>query len=174
MENVVAERLLDEPMMADRLRTMHQQMRRCLEENRVSYVRTYLSADGRRMTCLFAAPDAESVRRVNQVSGIPALRVWTASLHGPAASGDDGAETAVIVERSFAAATSLEELAVREEAGSWCLDMHRVRYLRTYFSVDRRRMLCLYTAPDAESVRRRQKHIGLPFDAVWTATVERH
>jgi hypothetical protein len=174
MENVIVERVLDEPMMAARLRTIHEQMRWCLEQNRVNCVRTYLSADGRRMTCFFQAPDAESVRRVNEQAQMPAQRVWTAAVYGPAASGDDGADTAVIVERSFAQAESFEELAAREEAGSWCLDMHRVRYLRSYFSADRRRMLCLYTAPDAESVRRAQKQIGLPFDAVWTAAVERH
>lgn len=174
MENVVVERVLDEPMMADRLRSVHDQMRHCLEENRIHCVRTYLSADGRRMTCLFAAPDAEAVRRVNRVAHMPAQRVWTASLHGPAANGDDGAEAAVIVERSFAAAMPFEELAAQEEAGSWCLDLHRVSCLRTYFSTDRRRMLCVYAAPDAESVRLSQKQIGLPLDSVWKAAVERH
>ena len=35
-------------------------------------------------------------------------------------------------------------------------------------------MICVYQAPDAESVRRAQKEIGMPFDEVWPATVEWH
>lgn len=174
MENVIVERVLDQPMMADRLRAVHEQMLWCLEQNRVSCVRTYLSADGRRMACLFQAPDAEAVRRVNQQAAMPVHRIWTAAVYGPAASGDDGVGAAVLVERAFAQPESFEALAAREEAGSWCLDLHRVRYLRSYVSADRKRMLCLYAAPDAESVRRVQKQIGLPFEEVWTAAVERH
>ena len=174
MENVIVERVLDQPMMADRLRAVQEQMRWCLEQNRVSCVRTYLSPDGRRMACFFQAPDAEAVRRVNQQARMPMKSVWIAGIYGPAAEGNDETGTAVIVERTFAQPESFEDLAAREEAGSWCLDLHRVRYLRSYFSADRKRMLCLYVAPDAESVRRAQKQIGLPFDEVWTAVVERH
>jgi hypothetical protein len=174
MEYVVAERVFDAPVMADRLHALAEESRWCLEQNRVNAVRAYLSRDGHKMVCLFEAPDAEAVRRVNQQARVPALRVWTASVLGPAADARDAAPAVVLVERSFALPVAFEEIAAREEAGAWCLEVNRVRFLRTYFASDRRRMICLYEAPDAESVRRAQKQIGMPVDELWSATVEWH
>jgi hypothetical protein len=39
--------------------------------------------------------------------------------------------------------------------------------VRTLFSTDRKRMICLYHAPDAESVRLAQRAAGMPFGEVW-------
>jgi hypothetical protein len=47
------------------------------------------------------------------------------------------------------------------------LQAHQVKYARTFFSSDHRRMLCLYEAPDAESVRLAQRESAMPVDAVW-------
>jgi hypothetical protein len=174
MEHVVAERYFDAPVMTDRLHALVEEARWCLEQNRVNAVRTYLSLDGHKMVCFFEAPDAEAIRRVNRQVQVPAVRVWTASVHGPAADARDGALAVVVVERSFADPVAFAEIASREEAGAWCLEVNRVRFLRTYFSSDQRRMVCLYQAPDAESVRRAQKQIDMPVDEVWSATVEWH
>jgi hypothetical protein len=46
-----------------------------------------------------------------------------------------------------------------------------VRFVRTYFATDRRRMICLYVAPDAESVRLAQVQAGLPHAGVWAAAL---
>jgi hypothetical protein len=46
-----------------------------------------------------------------------------------------------------------------------------VRFLQSLFSLDRRRMLCLYAAPDAEAVRHAQRGAGLPFERIWTTTI---
>ena len=56
----------------------------------------------------------------------------------------------------------------REDAHQWCLDTHGVSFVRTYFSQDRKRMICLYRAPDAEAVREAQRKAGMPLDAVWS------
>ncbi|MBZ0252845.1 MAG: DUF4242 domain-containing protein, partial [Candidatus Methylomirabilis sp.] len=48
---------------------------------------------------------------------------------------------------------------------------HNVRLLRSYVSPDRLRMICLFEAPDAESVRIANRKAGLPVDRVWTASV---
>jgi hypothetical protein len=174
MEHVVAERVFDAPVTPDDLRALAAQGRWCLEQNRVTAVRSYLSGEGRKTVCFFDAPDAEAVRRVNQQTEAPAVRVWSASVLGPAADASDGARAVIVVERSFAEPVAFDDVAAREEAGAWCLDANRVRFLRSYFSSDRRRMLCLYQAPDAEAVRRAQKQIGMPVDTVWPATVEWH
>lgn len=75
----------------------------------------------------------------------------------------------VVVERTFDEPVDLEALQRREDERAWCLEAHSVRFLRTFFALDRRRMLCLYEAPDAESVRLAQRKAGLPFDLAWPA-----
>ena len=58
-----------------------------------------------------------------------------------------------------------------EDAGIECLNMRNVRFVRTYFSADRTRMLCLYDAPDAEMVRQAQREAGVPFDDAWSFVI---
>ena len=77
----------------------------------------------------------------------------------------------VVCERAFDAPVDFESVQAREDAAAWCLDQHGVRFVRTYFSLDRRRMICIYEAPDAESVRIANRVAGNPFERVWTATV---
>ncbi|MGN6183771.1 MAG: DUF4242 domain-containing protein [Thermoanaerobaculia bacterium] len=76
----------------------------------------------------------------------------------------------VVVERSFEEPVSYEEIQARENESAWCLDVHRVKFLHTYLSKDRKRMICLYEAPDAEAVRRANETGGLPFEKVYTVT----
>ena len=77
----------------------------------------------------------------------------------------------VIVERSFDEPVEFESLQAREDKITWCLDQHRITFLRSYLSSDRKRMICVYEAPDAESVRIANRQAELPFDCVWTATL---
>jgi Nickel responsive protein SCO4226-like len=74
----------------------------------------------------------------------------------------------VLVERRFDQPVTYEDIQGQELAGSWCLDTYHVRFLKTFFSKDRRRMLCLYEAPDAESVRLAEAQVKMPFDCAWT------
>jgi Nickel responsive protein SCO4226-like len=53
----------------------------CLDLHNAEYVESFLGNDGRRMVCLFLAPDAEAVRRANQQGGVPYTEIWTASVH---------------------------------------------------------------------------------------------
>jgi uncharacterized protein DUF4242 len=77
----------------------------------------------------------------------------------------------VIVERSFDEPIEFEALQTREEKVSWCLDQYKIRFLRSYLSSDKKRMICVYEAPDAESVRTANRLAEAPFDCVWTATL---
>lgn len=76
----------------------------------------------------------------------------------------------IVVERSFSVPAVLAELQARENAVSWCLEKYGVRFLRTFFSLDRKHMVCFYDAPDAEAVRRTQREGQLPHDHIWTGT----
>lgn len=75
----------------------------------------------------------------------------------------------VIVERRFDEPQIFDELHAQEESFAWCLEQNKVRFIRSYFSKDRRRMICEYEAPDAEAVRRAQRTASLPFERIWTA-----
>jgi len=76
----------------------------------------------------------------------------------------------VIVERTFETPIDFEALHALQDRGAWCLDLHKVTFLCTYLSIDRRRMVCVYEAPDAEAVRTAQRQLGIPFDRAWTGT----
>jgi hypothetical protein len=177
METIVVEREYDQPLTADRLHAAAADARWCLENNRVNALYSYLAGDGRRLFCVFRAPDAESVRRsLRQLEGSHPNRAWTAALIEPPSTGATAARppALALVERSWDEPVAFEEVEALEESGASCLELHRVRFLRTYFSNDRRRMLCLYAAPDAESVRLTQAKIGMPFDDVWPVTLVSH
>ena len=80
---------------------------------------------------------------------------------------EDTRSANVIVTRRFDEPVLLEDIQAIEDAGAGCLQTHRVSFERTFFSADRRRMVCLYHAPDAESVRIAQREADMPVDAVW-------
>ena len=78
----------------------------------------------------------------------------------------------VIVERVFEGEPlDLDDLEALQEKGSWCYQLHGVRFLQSFYSADGRRMICLYEAPDAEAVRTVNRQSGVPFERAWTAAV---
>lgn len=140
----------------------------CMAVHRCAWRLSVLSVDGRDLCCHFTAPDAESVRIALRQSGSPAGSVWAATVHdAPGLTAAELCEANVAVGRSFPGPAVFAEIQALEDAGAGCLQTHRVRFVRTYFSMDRRRMICLYRAPDAESVRISQREAGMPVDRVW-------
>lgn len=77
----------------------------------------------------------------------------------------------VVVERELPEKRAFEDLQAMEDAAKWCLDLHEVSFIRSYFSASGTRMICLYEAPDAESVRISQRKAGLPVDACYVCNV---
>lgn len=141
----------------------------CFDMHQVDWEASYLSADGHKMVCNFRAPDMESARIALRQIDSDLSVFWKGSVHD--APGIDAAEIGkanVLVERSFDDSVTLQEIQDIEDAGIWCLEIRNVRFLRSFFSADRKRMLCLYEAPDAESVRQAQREAGVPFDEAWT------
>lgn len=51
----------------------------CLEEYGLRWLQSYLAADRTRMTCVFEAPDAESVRAANRSADAHFDRIWRAT-----------------------------------------------------------------------------------------------
>jgi len=76
----------------------------------------------------------------------------------------------VLVERRFDSPIRLEDILALEIAGANCHQIRGVRFRKTFFSRDRCRMLCLFEAPDAESVRDAESQAKVPFKRAWTCT----
>ena len=138
---------------------------RCFGLYRVQWHGSFLALDGRTMICTFSAPDMESARQALRDPGTDLSRLWAGSVHGAT-----GVVPNVVVERSFAAPVRYEDIKALGEAAAWCLDTYKVKYAHTFFSRDRRRMLCFYAAPDAEAVRSVQREAGAPVSAIWTGS----
>jgi Nickel responsive protein SCO4226-like len=158
------ERTFDPPLtVAD----VHERVRGsgwCFAMHRVDWRASFLAADGTRMVCWFKARDAESVRLALRQSGADITHLWPGTVH----EAPRPAVPSVLVERSFDAPVTLAAIQALGAGSAWCLATHRVRYSRTFFSADPRRMLCLYEAPDAESVRITQQEAAMPVAAAWS------
>lgn len=75
----------------------------------------------------------------------------------------------VIVERESDNPLDVDLLVEMENQKKWCLDLRNIRFMHSYLSHDRQRMICVYEAPDAEAVREAQRAIGMPVIRVWSA-----
>jgi Protein of unknown function (DUF4242) len=156
----------------------------CFEAHRVWPVIHCLSADGQTACCILDAPDAEAVRHVGRSGGLaPPDRLWAATVHGPVAGVEDPARqfaaaaragVLAVVERSFAEPHRFEDVRPLEGGGASCLGLNRVEFLASYVSLDRRRMICFYAAPDVDALRRINVRLGLPFDRIWGAEPHFH
>jgi hypothetical protein len=143
----------------------------CFGLHRVDWHVSALSTDGGQMICHFSGPDAESVRAALHETGAEILALWHGTIHdAPGLSEAEKATANVVVQRSFEEPVTLEEIQAIEDEGAWCLETHHVKFIRTYFSNDRKKMICLYQAPDAESVRLAQRQAQMPVDQVWAFT----
>ncbi len=174
MDLVILERRPTPPIGVADVETMDRQAQWCMQQYRVRHVTSLLSLDGHRLVCAFAAPDVEAVRDTMRRLGESSVAPWAASVHGPphlapAAPLPPTASTLVVVERTFPEPVDFEAIQAIEDRGAWCLEVHHVRFLRTYFARDRRRMICLYEAPDAESVRLAQYQAGMALERAWPA-----
>ncbi len=164
MVDLFLERRFDSPLTVEDVHAKALKAGSCAGLYRVSWVQSLLQLNGRQMFCHFNGPDTESLRMVLRQSGSEMGTIWTGSIHeSPAVVAPN-----VVVARRFDQPVTLEAIQAIEDAGSWCLDAHQVSFVRTYFSLDRRRMICLYRGPDAESVRAAQQQAAMPFDAIWS------
>lgn len=77
----------------------------------------------------------------------------------------------IIVERTFDAPFTQQELDAVEARMAPCLDLYDVRWIRSYWSSDRLRMICEYEAADIASVRNVQHEAEARFERAWAADV---
>jgi hypothetical protein len=75
----------------------------------------------------------------------------------------------VIMEQTFESPLSDEESARYAARLDPCLEVRNGAWVRSYYAKDRRRCICEFEAPDAESVRTALRLADVPFDRVWSA-----
>ena len=82
MEYVILEREFPEPLSSEEVRKMAAETE-CLDLYRVKPVRSYLMPGGKRMVCVFQAPDAEALRAVGRSNGFSNAVIWSSTVHSP-------------------------------------------------------------------------------------------
>ena len=87
MANIVLEQSFSEPVTPDFLNAEAKKLDKCLEVYGAAWVRSYLSADRKRMICEFEAADAEQVRQSARSAGVPFDACWVAELFSRDAPG---------------------------------------------------------------------------------------
>jgi hypothetical protein len=168
MTDVMVERHWERGLSCDDIGALFESSAGCLSAHRCEWCGSLLSSDTRDLFCHFTGPDAESVRIALYEAGSPRGRAWSCTVHdAPGVTAEDLVHANVLVSRHFEQPVALADIQAIEDAGAGCLDTHRVRFVRTFFARDRRRMICLYRAPDAESVRLAQREAGMPVERVW-------
>lgn len=167
MSEILVERHWEKPLTDDDMLALFAAAGNCLAAHRCEWRGSLLSRDRHELFCHFSAPDAESVRIALREAGSPRGSTWPGTIHdAPGFTEESLAQANVLVTRRFEQPVGLADIQAIEDAGAGCLENHRVRFVRTYFSTDRKRMMCLYRAPDAESVRIAQREAGMPVERV--------
>lgn len=73
----------------------------------------------------------------------------------------------LVMERSFDEALTDADLERMNARVTPCLQEYGVRWVRSYLSSTRQRMICAFEAPDAESVRMAFRVSDVPLGHVW-------
>jgi hypothetical protein len=163
MIELVLERDFDSPVSKQAMIEMARSGAWCFEQYQVRWLGSMLALDGRSAVCCFESSDAESIRQALRTVDADTRMLWPGTVHEVQAS----VQPNVIVERSFKEPVVLAEIQAKEDAKQWCLDAYQVKFVRTLLANDRQRMLCLYSAPDADAVRAAQQKAEMPVDRIW-------
>lgn len=83
MANVILERRFDPPLSDERFAQLTNQLTPCLDRTGVTWVRSHLSRDRRRLICHFQAPDAGALRSALRQARIDYQDVWSSELFEP-------------------------------------------------------------------------------------------
>ena len=80
MAEVIVEQVFDPPLTDEEHRRLSKRIDSCAQMRNARWMRSYLSADRKRMICHFEAPDAQSVRDSFRAAGAGFERVWGSEL----------------------------------------------------------------------------------------------
>jgi hypothetical protein len=75
----------------------------------------------------------------------------------------------VVVEQVFDQALTDEEHSRIGKRIDACVELRQGRWMRSYLSGDRKRMICEFESPDVESVRDAYRSAGVAIERAWRA-----
>jgi len=78
---VLVEQIFDPPLTDEEHNRLSARIDTCAQARNARWMRSYLSADRRRMVCEFEAPDAQSIRDSYRSADAAFERVWGAELY---------------------------------------------------------------------------------------------
>jgi hypothetical protein len=78
--------------------------------------------------------------------------------------------TLVIVETTFDPPLTDERRQLDQERLYPCLELRNVEWVQSFESLDRRRKVCLFRAPDVDAMRESLRNAGMPYDRIWAAS----
>ncbi|MBN1237753.1 MAG: hypothetical protein JXB36_04585 [Gammaproteobacteria bacterium] len=169
--DVFVERLFDPPLGTAELESMPRSRSARLSARGVTWRESFLDRSGRRMLCRFEAPDEASLRDALEQERVQVEELWAGTVHGlggsTLAESTAAGESPVLVQHRVEEPITSSHLRTVESLCTWCLETHRIRLVRMLLSLDLRRIVYLYRAPDAESVRLAHRQAGLELDVVW-------
>lgn len=138
----------------------------CFDLHRVSWKQSFLSTDGGRMLCWYAAPDAESARI--------ALRQLKASMEGVwpgTVMGGDGPGSPELADVNFLAELRLSEARAQGlDLVAEALRQEDAWLVRGFVSIPEPKAVCVVRAPSERAVRTALARSAVQPDAVWACT----
>lgn len=78
--------------------------------------------------------------------------------------------TLVIVETTYDPPLTDEQRQRDQDRLYPCMELRNVDWLESFESLDRRRKVCLFRAPDVDAMRESLRSAGVAFDRVWAAS----
>lgn len=76
----------------------------------------------------------------------------------------------ILLERLPDPPIALDYVERMDREAAWCMEHHRVRHMSSLLSLDGRRLLCAFFAPDAEAVRNVLRQFEIVPVRLWAAT----
>jgi hypothetical protein len=169
MTLIVVERAFDAARSFEEVQDKERGAAWCFEKQRVRRVRALFARDGLRMIGMYEAPDMEAMRTTQRTAGLPIERAWAATPIVDAVAEPATGHVLAIVQRTVPSAITLEQIRHLTTDPTGCGRRLGVAHVGAFVSLDLSRMICVFHAPDLESVRVGNRQMGLPADAVWSS-----
>lgn len=164
MTHIVVKREFPLPMQREDIAHLLEVSSGCLGDWGIDWVGSYQGFDLKTSLCHYEAVDMDSVKfALRQLQPEQEYQIWQVSNH----LGENELPINVVVERAFKDPCEVAEIQAQEDKNIHCLELYGVKFVKTYFSRDKKFMVCLYNAPDAESVKQAQLKAELPFADIW-------
>lgn len=165
-ETIIVERTFEAPTTMAELQAREDAVAWCLAQHGVRAVASLVALDGRAAVCVYEAPDAEAVRATQRQGGLPFDHVWPAVRRGTLAA---RAGNLIVAQRELPAPVTMELVETVLATHGHCLELHRAELLASHLAHDGLRMVCVFDAPDAESVRIANRQLPMPVTRLWPA-----